>query len=277
MQAQSVWSSSVQQECLQISSKMVSLRPFEGDKNGLRQMYKYVISLFERQGFQIEVIENPNADYRPVIIAKLDSNMDTTVGFFGHYDVEPVDSSKWSTDPWLLTDVNGRWQGRGVADNIVPLVQKILLVPNLAKCANLVFVLQGEEEIGSPFAMIKYPQISLPKIDIWFEETGYFYRNGNHRIMAMNVNENLENVFSAIEQINSSHGIDTKIRIRPMNKAFGNQGCPCLVHLLGDTPYIALGPNDDYSTIHGANESINPDLLPMSALQIVRAIEVFAS
>ena len=62
-----------------------------------------------------------------------------------------------------------------------------------------------------------------------------------------------------------------------MNKAFGNQGCPCLVHLLGDIPYIALGPNDDRSTIHGVDESIQPDLLDLSAKQLVKLCEVLAS
>ena len=121
-----------------------------------------------------------------------------------------------------------------------------------------------------------YPKLNLPKIDLWFEETGYFYKNGDHRIMALNVNNNLERVFSAIKKLNSYENRDTKIRIRPMNKAFGNQGCPCLVHLLKEIPYIALGPNDDYSKIHGADESMNPGLLCISARQIITAVEVFS-
>ena len=276
MSQNTVWDTNLEAACKQISAHMISLRPCEDEQDGLREMYRYVISLFENQCFEVDLIENPKADYRPVIVAKSGSDKATTVGFFGHYDVEPVDENKWSTDPWILTDVDGRWQGRGVADNIVPLVQKILISPELKKVANIVFVLQGEEEIGSPFAMNEYPNLRLPEIDIWFEETGYFYKNGDHRIMAMNVDDNLERVFSAIEELNSASGRKTKLRVRPMNKAFGNQGCPCLVHLLGDKPYIALGPNDDYSTIHGVDESINPELLGISAMQIFRAIEVFA-
>ena len=34
-----------------------------------------------------------------------------------------------------------------------------------------------------------YPGLDLPDVDVWVEETGYFYKNGNHRIMAMNVDE----------------------------------------------------------------------------------------
>ena len=125
--------------------------------------------------------------------------------------------------------------------------------------------------------MKMYPSLDLPTFYMWVEETGYFYKNGNHRIMAVNVNNKLESVIHEIVELNSSLGLDTKVRIRPMNKAFGNQGCPCLVHLLKNTPYIALGPNDDYSTIHGIDESIDPSLLQPSAQHLLKALEVLES
>ena len=93
--------------------------------------------------------------------------------------------------------------------------------------------------------------------------------------MAMNVDERLQNAITALEGLNAEDGRSSSVRIRPMNKAFGNQGCPCLVHLLGNTPYIALGPNDDHSTIHGVDESIRPDLLGISR-QLVKLCEVLA-
>ena len=62
-----------------------------------------------------------------------------------------------------------------------------------------------------------------------------------------------------------------------MNKAFGNQGCPCLVHLLKEIPYIALGPNDDYCTIHGVNETINPNYLGIASKQLICAVEAVSN
>ena len=164
-----------------------------------------------------------------------------------------------------------------MADNLVPLAQRILLCSQMSSNANLVFVLQGEEEIGSPFAMEVYSQLNLPKIDLWFEETGYFYKNGDHRVMAFNITDELKNVFSALEKLNNEHGRATKVRERPMNKAFGNQGCPCLVHLVEDIPYIALGPNDDFSKIHGVDESINLHCSGFQLQQILTAVEVFCN
>ena len=271
------WNDALQNKCRKMVSHMVARKPCEGEKDGLNEMKDYVIDLFIEQGFEIEQVANDDAPYRPVIIAKFMHDKKKTIGFFGHYDVEEVRSEKWTTDPWNLTEVDGRWQARGVADNLVPLAQRILLCSQMSAHANLVFVLQGEEEIGSPFAMEVYSELNLPKIDLWFEETGYFYKNGDHRVMAFNITDELRNVFSALEKLNNEHGRATKVRERPMNKAFGNQGCPCLVHLVEDIPYIALGPNDDFSKIHGVDESINPSLLGISAQQILTAVEVFCN
>jgi len=273
-----VWTEEKTYSCRQLTEVLVSNKAVESNPPGLKANADLVRSLFEQQGCTVRTVENPDAPYRPILIAEIGKDeARPTVGFFGHYDVEEADSSKWSSNPWQLHGKDGRWFGRGVADNIVPLAQRILLIDDLAAHCNLVFILQGEEEIGSPFAMEMYPNLDVPSIDVWVEETGYFYRNGKHRIMAVNVDESLQRVIDALEKLNSDNNRESTVRIRPMNKAFGNQGCPCLVHLLKDIPYIALGPNDDHSTIHGVDESINPDLLGISARQLVRLCEVLAS
>lgn len=273
-----VWNELKTQECKILVRRLVQNRAYEGNPEGLRLNSELVTSLFQERGFKVKQIPNPDAPYRPILIAtstKLQGR--PTVGFFSHYDVEDAQALEWDTDPWSLHEVNDRWYGRGVADNLVPLAQRILLLDEMSKYCNLVFVLQGEEEIGSPFAMQTYPVLELPEIDMWVEETGYFYKNGNHRLMVVNMNEKLESVVDEIRELNTSMGMETKVRNRPMNKAFGNQGCPCLVHLLKDTPYIALGPNDDHSTIHGINESIDPSLLQPSSQHLLKALEVLES
>lgn len=272
------WNELKTQECKTLVKRLVQNRACEGNPEGLRLNSELVTSLFQERGFNVEQIPNPDAPYRPILIATSPKLQDQpTVGFFSHYDVEDAQSLEWDTDPWSLHEVNGRWYGRGVADNLVPLAQRILLLDEMSKYCNLVFVLQGEEEIGSPFAMETYPVLELPEIDLWVEETGYFYKNGNHRLMVVNMNEKLESVVDEIRELNSSMGMETKVRNRPMNKAFGNQGCPCLVYLLKNIPYIALGPNDDHSTIHGINESIDPSLLQPSSQHLLKALEVLES
>lgn len=273
-----IWSDALTDACRDLSSVLVQNKACEGHPPGLKANADLVQSIFKEHGCDVWTVENPDAEYRPVILAQIGSDSSRpTVGFFGHYDVEEADAKEWDSNPWRLDERDGRWYGRGVADNIVPLAQRMLLIEQLSQHCNLFFILQGEEEIGSPFAMEVYPDIDLPTVDVWVEETGYFYKNGDHRIMAMNVDERLQNVITALEGLNAADGRSSSVRIRPMNKAFGNQGCPCLVHLLGNTPYIALGPNDDHSTIHGVDESIRPDLLDISARQLFKLCEVLAS
>jgi len=256
--------------CKSMSKKWLSLRPFEGNPKGLMMISNDIIQKFTNRGFSIQTIKNPQASYRPIIIAKKEvDGARNTVGFFGHYDVEPVVKiEQWSSDPWKLIDKENRWFGRGLADNLVPLAQRLILFEQITSLPlNLIYVLQGEEEIGSPFALEMYPKIDLPEVDLWIEETGYFYKDGRQRIMLFNRNILIEKILAGIIEM---HDVDERgytIRERPLNKAFGAEHCPCLLHLVGDTPYLAIGPNDDFSTIHGANESISPKLLPVCTSQ----------
>ena len=256
--------------CKSMSKNWLSFRPIEENPNGLMMISMDIIQKFTDCGFSIETITNPQASYRPIIIARKEVNgARNTVGFFGHYDVEPVVKiEQWSSDPWKLVDKDNRWFGRGLADNLVPLAQRLILfdqIPSLP--LNLIYVLQGEEEIGSPFALEMYPKIDLPKVDLWIEETGYFYKDGRQRIMLFNRNIMIEKILAGIIEMNDVDDRGYTIRERPLNKAFGAEKCACLLHLVGDTPYLAIGPNDDFSTIHGANESISPKLLPVCTSQ----------
>ena len=272
------WNGAMTNMCRQMVNEWVGLQPIEANPSGLQSMHESIIKEFSNRDFQVKIIENPDALFRPIIIAsKFTQEEKPVVGFFGHYDVEPAEPFEWNTNPWVLTDVNGRWHGRGVTDNLVPLAQKIIISTSLSEYANLVFILQGEEEIGSPFTLTNYGSLLLPEINLWVEETGYFYKDGRHRMMVLNRTPKLEEVIDNLIRLNLDDGRTTNVRDRPLNKAFGAEKCPCLVHLLKDIPYIALGPNDDHSTVHGLNESIDPNLLGISARQLITAVKVFAN
>nr|ADD93014.1 hypothetical protein [uncultured archaeon MedDCM-OCT-S04-C163] len=86
--------------------------------------------------------------------------------------------------------------------------------------------------------------------------------------MIIDKKSELSSLTDELKLINSRHGKQTMVRHRPLNKAFGAEKCPCLSHLLKQSPYIAIGPNDDSSKIHGPNESMSLDYLEISALHI---------
>ncbi len=87
-----------------------------------------------------------------------------TIGIYGHYDVQPEDPvDQWQTPPFKLVIKNGKISGRGVADNKGHIIQNITSISRLARRSldvgglienkrlknNIVFILEGEEEIGS--------------------------------------------------------------------------------------------------------------------------------
>ncbi len=78
-----------------------------------------------------------------------------TVLVYGHYDVMPVDPrEEWTTDPFEPVIKDGRIYGRGADDDKGQLFMHLKVFE--AMCAteslpcNVKFMLEGEEEIGSP-------------------------------------------------------------------------------------------------------------------------------
>lgn len=257
------------QEWLKQCSTLVQYEATEANSDGLAAAAKWYTTRFEQLGFSVEIIENKDAPYRPLLVAVRPpkNGCETYVGFFQHYDVEPVRGT-WNHDPWTLTEKGLRAYGRGMADNIGPFIQRLLLIEHTVFDVGLVFVVQGEEEIGSPFADVMYPMLELPEIALWVEETGYFYKNGSQRVLTVGNHAVLDNLVNLLGEINNNFGRMTRHRKRPLNKAFGAEGCPCLVHLVNDRPYLSIGPNDDHSTVHGPDESISLNLLEQSAAHL---------
>ena len=92
----------------------------------------------------------------PVVFAQLPGKATKTLSFYNHYDVQPADPlDLWEHDPWACAEKDGRFWGRGVADNKGNLAARIAAVDAWRKVRgdlplNLTFIAEGEEEIGSP-------------------------------------------------------------------------------------------------------------------------------
>lgn len=273
-----IWSTEHTTRTRILVSEWVGMRAIESNPKGLESIHKDIQVRFEDLGFTVNLDYNDEAPYRPLITAVRESNPDGKwLGFWGHYDVEPADGSEWKSDPWHMTDVDGRWIGRGVGDNLVPLAQRLILFEKSDPSVNIAYFLQGEEEIGSPYAEQRYGSLETPPIDLWIEETGYFYKDGRQRFMILNQNPLLGRVLEKLQTILEDDGRCWTVRHRSLNKAFGADRCPCLNHLLKNTPYLAIGPNDDHCSVHGADESVDPKLLSICAKQLKGVIEVMSS
>ena len=71
---------------------------------------------------------------------------------YAHYDVQPpLDEAAWRTPPFELTEVDGRWFGRGTADCKGNIVMHLAALRALGEDlpVNLKLVVEGSEEQGT--------------------------------------------------------------------------------------------------------------------------------
>ena len=105
-------------------------------------------------GLNVAVYPTPGS---PVVIASTQrDSAKRTVLIYGHYDVQPPDPlDGWTTPPFEPRIEEGRIYARGAADNKGQILAHILGVAetirkNGSLPVNVIFLIEGEEEIGSP-------------------------------------------------------------------------------------------------------------------------------
>ncbi|WP_409304274.1 M20/M25/M40 family metallo-hydrolase [Peribacillus sp. SCS-155] len=99
-----------------------------------------------------------------------------TLLFYNHYDVQPPEPlDEWNSEPFNPSVIDGKLFARGVADNKGDLVARLTAI-NVLKQAegglpcNIKFLIEGEEEIGSPNLapyLKKYKELFQADACIW--------------------------------------------------------------------------------------------------------------
>lgn len=254
------------QRFTEVLGHLVTLAPTPFNPAGRQAVREYLIDWLISLGF--DTAEHGDDPASRVVIASR-PGQGLRLGLCGHYDVEEAGDG-WPTPPFELTQHGGRLLGRGVADNLGPLVLRLVVLEALGRdmpTAPLLWVLQGEEETGSPVAHALYPVLPWPQIDLWIEETGYFERDGAQRFLARDLDTAGQRVVDTLEASARQAGRGFEVHPRYLNKAFGQSRCPFLTHLVRGRPYVALGPNDPDSRIHHIGESLAPDNIRFAMAQ----------
>ncbi|MGO4102375.1 dipeptidase [Leifsonia sp. YAF41] len=115
---------------------------------------QWVIDKFTALGFADAHLE-PTPDGSSAVVASRPGPdpKAPTVLLYAHYDVQPpLDDSAWRTPPFTLTEVDGRWYGRGAADckgNILAHLLALRVLGDEALPVNLKLVVEGSEEQGT--------------------------------------------------------------------------------------------------------------------------------
>ena len=98
-------------------------------------------------------------DGHPVIVARGPRSSGPTVLIYGHYDVQPPEPFElWKTPPFEPVVRDGQLFGRGASDNKGQFFAHVKAVEAHLKTrtplpANVVFLIEGEEEVGSQSLM----------------------------------------------------------------------------------------------------------------------------
>ena len=108
------------------------------------------------RGMKLEVELHETARH-PVVVARNRHQAGRkTVLIYGHYDVQPVDPLElWSSPPFAPEIRDGKIWARGATDNKGQMLAHVLGVGQTLRetgdlPVNLIFLFEGEEEIGSP-------------------------------------------------------------------------------------------------------------------------------
>jgi acetylornithine deacetylase/succinyl-diaminopimelate desuccinylase-like protein len=120
----------------------------------LKHCAAWLAELLRESGLHAEVLATAG---HPVVLAQTDRDpAKRTVLFYGHYDVQPPDPLElWESPPFEPTLRGDRLYARGATDNKGQILAHILgvrdaLATHGSLPVNVIFLIEGEEEIGSP-------------------------------------------------------------------------------------------------------------------------------
>src|SRR5215471_21837021 len=150
-------------EAVQRLQEWIRQPSIAAENRGVNEGCDLMMRLLRDAGFG-QVTKIP-ADGHPGVFAVLDAGAPKTLGVYLMYDVKQVDPAEWSSPPWdaAIVDRPGLGKvliGRGAVNQKGP-EATFLAALNAIRGAgkklpvNLVFVAEGEEEIGSPH----FPQV----------------------------------------------------------------------------------------------------------------------
>jgi acetylornithine deacetylase/succinyl-diaminopimelate desuccinylase-like protein len=133
------------------------------ENRGMNEGCELMVQMLRDAGFQ-QVKKMPT-DGQPGVFATLDAGAPKTLGLYFMYDVKQADPAEWSSPPFdaALVDKPGLGKvvvGRGAVNQKGPEATFLAALHAIRAAGkklpvNLVFVAEGEEEIGSPH----FPQV----------------------------------------------------------------------------------------------------------------------
>jgi acetylornithine deacetylase/succinyl-diaminopimelate desuccinylase-like protein len=121
---------------------------------GIAETGEFLLNYLRQLGLDAQLM--PTNGWPMVLGRRIDRPGAPTVLLYGHYDVQPPDPLEaWISPPFEPEIRNGRIYGRGVGDNKGQHFAQLLAIEATLACrntlpCNVIVLLEGEEEVGSP-------------------------------------------------------------------------------------------------------------------------------
>jgi acetylornithine deacetylase/succinyl-diaminopimelate desuccinylase-like protein len=121
---------------------------------GIAEVAAILVDMLNGMGMEAITIPTKN---HPMVLGRIEKQSGKpTVLLYGHYDVQPPEPYElWDSPPFEPTIRNGRIYARGIGDNKGQHFAQLMALESHLKVTgelpcNVIFLLEGEEEIGSP-------------------------------------------------------------------------------------------------------------------------------
>lgn len=178
------------QENITPFEEFIALETVSTQNRHLRETAEYVAKMFEDLGGEAKILDDLNDSF-PFVYGFFEAgpggNKEKTILFYNHYDVQPEEPIElWNSPPFKLTQKDGKFIARGISDDKGELMARLYAIQMLQQTedglpVNIKFIVEGEEEIGSPNI-----DAYLEKYADLFQADVCFWEGGNK-----NVDENI--------------------------------------------------------------------------------------
>ncbi|WP_400163639.1 M20/M25/M40 family metallo-hydrolase [Brevibacillus sp. TJ4] len=165
-------------QTLETLKEYVRLPTVSAQHSAIPETVAFVVAMMEKLGGVTRVLDDLGGN--PVIYgffpAGSKGDPGKTLLFYNHYDVQPPEPfDEWETPPFEPAVKDGKLFARGVADNKGDLVARLTAIQLLQESedglpCNVKFMVEGEEEIGSPNLepyLRKYQELFSADACIW--------------------------------------------------------------------------------------------------------------
>lgn len=174
------------QENITPFEEFIALETVSTQNRHLRETAEYVAKMFEDLGGEAKILDDLNDSF-PFVYGFFEAgpggNKEKTILFYNHYDVQPEEPIElWNSPPFKLTQKDGKFIARGISDDKGELMARLYAIQMLQQTedglpVNIKFIVEGEEEIGSPNI-----DAYLEKYADLFQADVCFWEGGNKNI-----------------------------------------------------------------------------------------------